>query len=99
MILIPDDITCYGRIDDYDPELLLLRPVITFFREKQIEFYSFPRIEREKQISIFFPRIERTDLIMRFGLNEKSFNHQAYFLTLHIWLLHQRFMLEGEIVI
>ena len=39
-------------------------------------------------------RIENTELQKTFGLNPTNFNHRVYWLTLHSWMLHQRFLVE-----
>ena len=39
-------------------------------------------------------RISNSDLQKMFGLNPTNFNHQVYWLTLHSWMLHQRFLVE-----
>ena len=38
--------------------------------------------------------ISNSDLQKMFGLNPTNFNHQVYWLTLHSWMLHQRFLVE-----
>ena len=39
-------------------------------------------------------RIADHDLQTQFGLNPSNFNHRVYWLTLHSWMLHQRFLVE-----
>ena len=43
--------------------------------------------------------LEKPELMHRFELNDQSFNHQVYFMMIHMWLLHQRFVLEGSKVV
>jgi hypothetical protein len=38
--------------------------------------------------------MEKKDLQEQFGLNPANFNHRVYWLTLHSWMLHQRFLLD-----
>jgi len=40
-------------------------------------------------------RIENRELQEDFAITE-SFNHQIYFMMIHLWLLHQRLILEGR---
>lgn len=39
-------------------------------------------------------RLKDTLLMERFGLDATRFNHQLYWLTIHSWMLHQRFLVE-----
>lgn len=39
-------------------------------------------------------RCENKALQEMFGLNPSNFNHRVYWLTLHSWMLHQRFLVE-----
>lgn len=39
-------------------------------------------------------RMRNVDLQEIFGLNPVNFNHRVYWLTIHSWILHQRFLLE-----
>lgn len=39
-------------------------------------------------------RIANLELQAQFGLNPSNFNHRVYWLTLHSWILHQRFLVE-----
>jgi hypothetical protein len=39
-------------------------------------------------------RLQNVDLQDMFGLNPNNFNHRVYWLTLHSWMLHQRFLVD-----
>ena len=46
----------------------------------------FTELTKERMLNI--------ELLNMFGLNPTNFNHRVYWLTLHSWMLHQRFLLD-----
>ena len=58
-------------------------------------------LHRRDDFAVFYTemitgRLLDKRIMEKFELNPDSFNHQIYFLALHMWLLHQRFVLEGR---
>ena len=39
-------------------------------------------------------RVNNKELMEMFGLSPSNFNHRVYWLTIHSWMLHQRFLIE-----
>lgn len=40
-------------------------------------------------------RVNNKELMELFGLNHTNFNHRVYWLTIHSWMIHQRFLVES----
>lgn len=51
-------------------------------------------ISTERLRDMTTERVNNTDLMDRFGLSSTNFNHRVYWLTVHSWILHQRFLVE-----
>ena len=55
----------------------------------------FRRIESTQRFSdLTNERLQNARMMSMFGLDLGNFNHKVYWLTIHSWILHQRFLIE-----
>lgn len=55
----------------------------------------FRRITSTQRLSdLTIERVGNEALMNKFGLDIANFNHRVYWMTLHSWILHQRFLIE-----
>jgi hypothetical protein len=82
---------------------LFLYPNETLFQQSRIApgivdtFYwmLFRRnAATSKLTDLTVERMRNHELQEKFGLNPNNFNHRIYWLTIHSWMLHQRFLIE-----
>ena len=89
-------------ISDSDASLFLY-PKSTLFREAKyfplvVDTISWSLYRRHVATSrlsdLTKERMKNAELQELFGLNVANFNHRVYWLTIHSWILHQRFLLD-----
>lgn len=55
----------------------------------------FRRVSATQRFSnLTSERVADEGLMTKFGLDASNFNHRVYWLTIHSWMLHQRFLVE-----
>ena len=96
------DLFIYPKQSKFYSSISLISPLALFAESKYfssiVDTFCWMLFRRHTSTARFSDlTTERTlnkDLQEMFGLNPTNFNHQVYWLTIHSWMLHQRFLIE-----